>query len=321
MTTRRWQFWIDRGGTFTDIVGARARRHAGTRSSCCRRTPSSTATRRSRASATCWACSAGEPITPRAGRGVKMGTTVATNALLERKGERTAAGHHARLSRRAAHRLPEPAAPVRPPHRAARAALRARDRGRRARRRARRGGAAARRGRAARATLQAAFDARHPRAAPSSSCTATATPRTSRRPRGIAREVGFTQVSRLARGQPADEAGRRAATPRWSTPTCRRSCAATSTRSPREMPGVRAVLHAVERRPDRRARASRARTRSCPARPAASSAWCAPRVAAGHRQGHRLRHGRHLDRRVALRRRVRARVRDRRWPACACARR
>ena len=72
---------------------------------------------------------------------VKMGTTVATNALLERKGEPHAAGHHARLPRRAAHRLPEPAAPLRPPHRAARAAVRARGRGRRARRRARRGGA------------------------------------------------------------------------------------------------------------------------------------------------------------------------------------
>ena len=24
----RWQFWIDRGGTFTDVVGKRARRHA-----------------------------------------------------------------------------------------------------------------------------------------------------------------------------------------------------------------------------------------------------------------------------------------------------
>ena len=41
----------------------------------------------------------------------------------------------------------------------------------------------------------------------------------------------------------------------------------------------------------------------------------------GLRPGHRLRHGRHLDRRVALRGRVRAAVRDRRSPACACARR
>jgi 5-oxoprolinase (ATP-hydrolysing) len=67
----------------------------------------------------------GEPVTPEQVECVKMGTTVATNALLERKGEPHPAGHHARLSRRAAHRLPEPAAPVRPPHRAARAAVRA----------------------------------------------------------------------------------------------------------------------------------------------------------------------------------------------------
>ena len=42
-----------------------------------------------------------------------------------------------------------------------------------------------------------------------------------------------------------------------------------------------ALFHAVERRPGRGARASRARTRSCPARPAASSARRAPRRMAG----------------------------------------
>ena len=39
------------------------------------------------------------------------------------QGRADRAGDHARLSRRAAHRLPEPSAPVRPPHRAARAAV------------------------------------------------------------------------------------------------------------------------------------------------------------------------------------------------------
>ena len=85
----RWQFWIDRGGTFTDIVAQAARRQRSSRTSCCRRTPSSTATPPSPASATCSACSAGEPITPALVECVKMGTTVATNALLERKGEQT----------------------------------------------------------------------------------------------------------------------------------------------------------------------------------------------------------------------------------------
>src|SRR5690606_5226768 len=84
----RWQFWIDRGGTFTDIVAVTPdgklcsskllsdnpeqyddaavegiRRMLGLRS--------------------------GEAISPQLVECVKMGTTVATNALLERKGERT----------------------------------------------------------------------------------------------------------------------------------------------------------------------------------------------------------------------------------------
>ena len=47
------------------------------------------ATPRCRASATCSGLKAGEPIPPGRVGAVKMGTTVATNALLERKGERT----------------------------------------------------------------------------------------------------------------------------------------------------------------------------------------------------------------------------------------
>ena len=84
-----WQFWIDRGGTFTDVVGRApdgALRHP---QAAVARTPSSTATRRSPASATC----SGSKPASRSRRTrvecVKMGTTVATNALLERKGEPT----------------------------------------------------------------------------------------------------------------------------------------------------------------------------------------------------------------------------------------
>jgi hypothetical protein len=178
-----------------------------------------------------------------------MGTTVATNALLERKGEPHAAGHHARLSRRAAHRLPEPAAPVRPPHRAARAAVRAVVE---AEERVGAHGEVVQpldEARCAR-TLQAAFDAGIA-AWPSSSCTATATPpRAGGRAHRRARRLHAGQ--HLARGQPADEAGQRAATPRWSTPTSAPSCAATWTRWPRDA-GRAPVLHAVLRRPDRRA--------------------------------------------------------------------
>ncbi len=41
-------------------------------------------------SASCWVLRPGDPIPPGVVDAVKMGTTVATNALLERKGERTA---------------------------------------------------------------------------------------------------------------------------------------------------------------------------------------------------------------------------------------
>ena len=165
--------------------------------------------------------------------------------------------------RRAAHRLPEPAEALRPPHRAARAALRARGRGRRARRRAtarscgrsttRRCARDLQRGACRRASRACAIVLMHGYRYPAARAGAG---------RARARDRLHAGL-RVARGEPADEAGRRAATRRWSTPTCRRSCAATSTRSPRELPRRAPAVHAVERRPDRRAAASRARTRSC----------------------------------------------------------
>ena len=75
------------------------------------------------------------------------------------------------------------------------------------------------------------------------------------------------------------------------------------------MPGVPLLLHAVERRPDRGATASRARTRSCPARPAASSAWCAPRRPPATSKVIGFDMGGTSTDVVALRRRVRARLR------------
>lgn len=84
----RWEFWIDRGGTFTDVIG---------------RTPSGSLRTLKLLSdnAAQYEDAAvegirrlldlapGDPITPQQVACVKMGTTVATNALLERKGERT----------------------------------------------------------------------------------------------------------------------------------------------------------------------------------------------------------------------------------------
>ncbi|AJP59100.1 5-oxoprolinase [Pandoraea vervacti] len=85
-TASRWQFWIDRGGTFTDIV---ARRPDG---SLVTHKLLSENPEQYRDAAVAGirhllGLAAGEPITPDRVDMVKMGTTVATNALLERKGE------------------------------------------------------------------------------------------------------------------------------------------------------------------------------------------------------------------------------------------
>jgi 5-oxoprolinase (ATP-hydrolysing) len=84
---KRWEFWIDRGGTFTDVIG---------------RAPSGSLHTLKLLSDSAQYDDAAvegirrlldlsprEPITPLRVACVKMGTTVATNALLERKGERT----------------------------------------------------------------------------------------------------------------------------------------------------------------------------------------------------------------------------------------
>ena len=84
-----WQFWVDRGGTFTDIVARRpdgrllthkllsenpcaVPRRGGGRDPCAARD-----------------FAEGVPVPVAQVEAVRMGTTVATNALLERKGERT----------------------------------------------------------------------------------------------------------------------------------------------------------------------------------------------------------------------------------------
>ncbi|SEW37982.1 5-oxoprolinase (ATP-hydrolysing) [Cognatiyoonia koreensis] len=83
MAAKQWEFWIDRGGTFTDIVA---------------QTPDGTILthkllsenpERYRDAAVQGIKELMGTDTPQAGsiRAVKMGTTVATNALLERKGE------------------------------------------------------------------------------------------------------------------------------------------------------------------------------------------------------------------------------------------
>src|SRR5574343_1984253 len=84
----RWQFWIDRGGTFTDIV---AKRPDGTLTThkLLSENPEQYRDAAVAGIRHLLGLKAGEPVTPVQVACVKMGTTVATNALLERKGEPT----------------------------------------------------------------------------------------------------------------------------------------------------------------------------------------------------------------------------------------
>ncbi len=84
----KWDFWIDRGGTFTDVVG---RRPDGTLAAhkLLSENPEAYADAAVQGIRDLLGLRAGEPIPAGRVGAVKMGTTVATNALLERKGERT----------------------------------------------------------------------------------------------------------------------------------------------------------------------------------------------------------------------------------------
>src|SRR5579871_136096 len=85
----RWQFWIDRGGTFTDVV-ARAPDGALAMRKLLSENPGRYADAALAGIRDFLGVSEGERIPSEKIEVVKMGTTVATNALLERKGERTA---------------------------------------------------------------------------------------------------------------------------------------------------------------------------------------------------------------------------------------
>ena len=83
-----WQFWIDRGGTFTDVV---ARRPDGglLTHKLLSDNPEQYRDAAIQGIRELLALSPGDAVPAEAIDAVKMGTTVATNALLERKGERT----------------------------------------------------------------------------------------------------------------------------------------------------------------------------------------------------------------------------------------
>ncbi|HNZ89942.1 MAG TPA: hydantoinase B/oxoprolinase family protein [Acidovorax sp.] len=84
----RWQFWIDRGGTFTDVVGQRPDGQLVTHK-LLSENPGQYKDAAVAGIRHLLGLAPGEAVTPAQVACVKMGTTVATNALLERKGEPT----------------------------------------------------------------------------------------------------------------------------------------------------------------------------------------------------------------------------------------
>ena len=84
----RWQFWIDRGGTFTDVVGKRPDGSLVTHK-LLSENPEQYRDAAVAGIHHLLGLKPGEMVTPEVVECVKMGTTVATNALLERKGEPT----------------------------------------------------------------------------------------------------------------------------------------------------------------------------------------------------------------------------------------
>lgn len=88
MKADKWQFWVDRGGTFTDIV---AKRPDGTliTHKLLSENPEQYRDAAVAGIRKLLGLKAGELVSSDLVECVKMGTTVATNALLERKGERT----------------------------------------------------------------------------------------------------------------------------------------------------------------------------------------------------------------------------------------
>src|SRR5262249_19498700 len=88
ITAPQWEFWIDRGGTFTDVI---ARQPDGTLAAhkLLSENPEAYRDAAVQGIRNLLGLKPTAPIPPGLIGAVKMGTTVATNALLERKGART----------------------------------------------------------------------------------------------------------------------------------------------------------------------------------------------------------------------------------------
>jgi 5-oxoprolinase (ATP-hydrolysing) len=85
----RWQFWVDRGGTFTDIVARRPDGKLVTHK-LLSESPERYDDAVTQGMRDLLGLKSGDPLPADQIEVIKMGTTVATNALLERKGARTA---------------------------------------------------------------------------------------------------------------------------------------------------------------------------------------------------------------------------------------
>src|SRR5215471_10875009 len=88
MSAGTWDFWIDRGGTFTDVIG-RAPDGSLVAHKLLSENPEDYRDAAVQGIRDLLGLAPGAPIPPGRIGAIKMGTTVATNALLEREGART----------------------------------------------------------------------------------------------------------------------------------------------------------------------------------------------------------------------------------------
>jgi 5-oxoprolinase (ATP-hydrolysing) len=230
-----WDFWIDRGGTFTDIVGKKP--DGGlVAHKLLSENPEAYRDAAVQGIRDLLGLRKGEPIPKGRVGAVKMGTTVATNALLERKGDRTLLVTTKGF--RDALRIGYQARPkifakqIIKPEMLFERVLEVDERVR------------------ADGTIEQAPDLAAVRAE-LEACKregiravaivfmhAYRYPEHERKVAALAREMGFAQVSVSHEVSPADQAGRAAATPRSWTPISPRSCAAMWRRSTASsMPG------------------------------------------------------------------------------------
>ena len=317
-TRAGWQFWIDRGGTFTDIV-ARAPEGGLSTHKLLSENPGRYRDAAIAGIKTCARRAARRADPARHGGGGEDGHHRRHQRAARAQGRAHAAGGESRLRRRVAHRQPGPAAAVRPRHPSADDAVRATS----SRSAAASASTARKSSRWTKPAREHAFaEARadgHQRLCHRADARVEIP-----RARTPSRGPGARGRLRPGLGQPSRSARccawSRAATPRWWTPISRRSCAAMSIRSAAELEGVRLYfMQSNGGLADARRFQGKDAILSGPGRRHRRRG--ADRGDGRVRPDHRLRHGRHLDRRRALRRRVRAGLRNRRSPACACARR